>query len=181
VKLYRLYHGMALRTNNVNVQNVYTYQCGFTSIIVKSTTANPNIEQINISDVRIEGTTDSPFNRGGQVHIQSFDTGSTVKHVNISNVVSKYGGTACILVEQLSGTILYVTIQNAKAYACGDSNTRAAFDFQGGSTIKVFGCMSENATGYGFRRNGGTDIKLYGCGIAGSGVSDINGTFDATY
>jgi hypothetical protein len=178
IKMFKWYHGIALRSGVANVSNIYSYQCGFTTIIVKSAAGNTPVEQVNIDNVVSEGTLDSVYNRAGQILIQSMDGGSLTRHVNISNVVSKYGGTSCIAVENAGGSCNYITVTNAKAYGCGDVNSRAAFDLDG-NFVNVFGCMSEGSTGYGFRKNGTGFVKLYGCESIGSGVAEKTGVFSS--
>lgn len=179
IKMYRWYHGLALRAGYVNASKIYAYQCGFTSVIVKAATGNTPVRHVNIDNVLIEGTVDSAYNRGGQVHVQSFNDGCEVKHVNISNVTSHFGGTGAVIMEKAAGSLSHVTVTNAKAYGCGDTNTRAAFEVSGTADKVTFvACMAEGSTGYGFRNTGGgTDVKLYGCVANGSGVSDKVGTF----
>lgn len=82
------------------------------------------------------------------------DPQSQTKNVHIQNVVSNYGGEACVKVQQVQGTVNNVLIQNCFAQNQGDNSIRACYDVDGGSDITFTNCTADNSLGYGFRCTG---------------------------
>lgn len=156
------YHGIAIRSGNVNIDSVEAISCGFTSIVVKSAAGiNAHTENVSINHVVIKGDPLNAYNRGGAVMVQSNDDGCKTNHVIIQNVNSTYGGVACILVQQVKGEISDVTIQNCTSYGQGDSIIRACYDIDGGSNIILSNCIANYSLGYGFRlTNNATNIRV---------------------
>lgn len=174
------YHGIAIRCSNVSIDSVYTYNCGFTSIVVKSDHgANILTENVSINHVTIKGDPNNAYNRGGAVMITSYaDTASITRNVTVQNVHSMYGGVACVLVFQNKGLVDNVSIQDCTSEGQGDSNIRACYDVDGGSNITFTNCMATNSNGYGFRSIGSVNnIKVVNCIESNSGAGSWTGTY----
>jgi hypothetical protein len=151
----KFFHGIALKASNINVSNIDAYNCGFTSIIIKSDVgANNLVENVKVSNVQIFGDTSDVYAKGGTILVQSYVDNATTKNINISNVKSQNGGIATIYIEQVKGKVDNVTISNCSSYKCGDNPTRATFDVVGGaSNISFSNCVSSYSNGIGYRTN----------------------------
>ena len=151
----KFFHGIALKASNINVSNIDAYNCGFTSIIIKSDVgANNLVENVKVSNVQIFGDTADVYAKGGTILVQSYVDNATTKNINISNVKSQNGGIATIYIEQVKGKVDNVTISNCSSYKCGDNPTRATFDVVGGaSNISFSNCVSSYSNGIGYRTN----------------------------
>ena len=174
------YHGIAIRSSNVSIDSVYAYNCGFTSIVVKSDQGdNILTENVSINHVFIKGDPNDAYNRGGAVMITSYaDPASITRNVTVQNVHSTYGGVACVLVYQNNGLVDNVSIQDCASEGQGDSNIRACYDVDGGSNITFTNCTATNSNGYGFRSIGSVNnIKVVNCFESNSGAGNWIGTY----
>ncbi|HJV19235.1 MAG TPA: glycosyl hydrolase family 28-related protein [Sediminibacterium sp.] len=174
------YHGIAIRCSNVSVDSVYAYNCGFTSIVVKSDRGdNILTENVSINHVFTKGDPNDAYNRAGAVMVTSYaDPASITRNVTIQNVHSANGGVACVLVYQNNGLVDNVSIKDCTAEGQGDSNTRACYDVDGGSDITFTNCTATNSKGYGFRSVGAVNnIKVINGFERNSGAGSWKGTY----
>lgn len=179
IKMYNFFHGLAIRASYVHAKDIYAYQCGGTSVIVKSALGNEITEDVNINGVVIEGDPTDPFKMGGQVHVQSWDDNTITQNVTINNVVGNNTGEGTILVTQVKGITKNITIMNVESNVSGHDESRAAFDISGASDVIFFNCKSEGAKGYAFRsRDGAKNIKVYNSNANNSFLGDSIGEFN---
>ena len=147
------FHGIAIRTSNVNIKNTIANKCGFTSIVVKSAMGgNEFAQNVKIEDVIINGDSTDVYSRGGTILVQSFDDNCYTKNITINNVKSYHGGVATILIEQRKGKVDSVNINNCYSYKSGDNPIRATFDVLGAaSNIYFNNCNSSFSNAIGYR------------------------------
>jgi hypothetical protein len=162
VTVLNFYHGVAVRSSNVTIDSVYAGFCGFTSVIVKSDlNMNALTENVSVDHVWIKGNPRDPYKRGGSVMINSYSASSITRNITVQNVLSLYGGAACVLVEQTNGKISEVAVKNCSAVSQGDNDNRACFDVYGGNNITFINCSAKQAKGIGYRVSGNaTNIRV---------------------
>lgn len=180
VNVSLFYHGIAIRCSNVSIDSVYTNNCGFTSIVVKSDHGdNILTENVSINHVSIKGDPNDAYNRGGVIMITSYgDPASITRNVTVQNVRSSHGGVACVLVYQNQGTVDNVSIQDCSSENQGDISSRACYDVAGGSNITFTNCTAKNSTGYGFRSTGVVNnIRVINCFESNSKAGSWTGKF----
>ena len=173
------YHGIAIRSGNVNIDSVEATSCGFTSIVVKSAAGiDAHTENVSINHVIIKGDPQNVYNRGGMVMVQSYDDGCKTNNINIQNVNSTNGGEACVAVQQVKGEVTDVTIRDCISFQQGDSPLRACYNIEGGSAITLINCTANNSLGYGFRSiNNAINVKVINSFEKNSGVAAWTGKF----
>jgi hypothetical protein len=173
------YHGIAIRSGNVSVDTVYSLNCGFTAIVVKSADgANRLTENVSLNHISIDGNPNDPYSRGGIVLVQSFDPVSITRNVRVQNVTSKNGGIGCVVVEQRNGMVDQVLIENCNSNNQGDIATRACYDVAGGSNITFRNCAATNSRGFGFRSMGDvSNVRVENSYEHHSGAGSWTGTF----
>jgi hypothetical protein len=146
------YHGVAIRSSNVNIDTVSALYCGFTSIVIKSAQGkNVLTQNVSVKNITITGDPNDVYRRGGVVLVQSYNDESISQNITIDNVKSYWGGEAVVEVQQLAGIVQNVTITNCYGENCGDNPGRAAFDIIGGKAITLTNCNTVKSNGYGFR------------------------------
>jgi hypothetical protein len=147
------FHGIAIRTSNVNIKNTIANKCGFTSIVVKSAMGgNEFAQNVKIEDVIINGDSTDVYSRGGTILVQSYDDNCYTKNITINNVKSYHGGVGTILIEQRKGRVDSVNINNCYSYKSGDNPIRATFDVLGAaSNIYFNNCNSSFSNAIGYR------------------------------
>ncbi len=149
------YHGIAIRSSNVQINSVKAIACGFTSVVVKSdVNKNSVTENVWIKDIDIIGHPTSLHSRGGMVMIMSNSNHSVTRKVFVNNVKSLYGGIACIKVQQVAGVVSDVVVKNCSAKYLGGLDGMASFDVEGGANIEFINCGSEKSSGYAFKTSG---------------------------
>ncbi len=176
----KFFHGIALKASNINVSNVDTYNCGFTSIIIKSDAgANNLVENVKVSNVQIFGDTADVYAKGGTILVQSYVDNAITKNITINNIKSENGGIATIYIEQVKGKVDNVSITNCSSYRCGDNPTRATFDVVGGASNIIFtNCISSYSNGIGYRTNKeATKVSVIKSFENNSSVSAYEGPF----
>jgi hypothetical protein len=174
------FHGIAIRTSNVNIKNTIANKCGFTSIVVKSAMGgNEFAQNVKIEDVIINGDSTDIYSRGGTILVQSFDDNCLTKNVVISNVKSYHGGVATILIEQRKGKVDSVNINNCYSYKSGDNPIRATFDILGAaSNIYFNNCNSSFSNAIGYRTTkDAINIRVIKSFENGSKVAPYEGPF----
>ena len=149
------FHGIAIRTSNVNIKNIIANKCGFTSIVVKSAMGgNEMAQNVKIEDVIINGDSTDIYSRGGAILVQSYDDNCNTKNITINNVKSYHGGVGTILIEQRKGRVDSVNINNCFSYKAGDNPIRASFDVMGAASNIFFNnCTSDFSNAIGYRTN----------------------------
>ena len=180
IKVKRFFHGIAIRTSNVTIENVIADHCGFTSIVVKSAAGgNEMVQNININNVTIKGDSLNVFERGGTILVQSYDDNCVTKKINIKNVTSNYGGVGLINIEQVKGRTDSIEISNCYGYKVGDNPIRATFDVVGGaSNVNFTNCTSSYSNGIGYRTNpDASNIRVIKCFENNSAISAFQGKF----
>ena len=147
------FHGIAIRTSNVNIKNTIANKCGFTSIVVKSAMGgNEFAQNVKIEDVIINGDSTDVYSRGGTILVQSYDDNCYTKNITINNVKSYHGGVGTILIEQRKGRVDSVNINNCYSYKSGDNPIRASFDVTGAASNIFFNnCNSSFSNAIGYR------------------------------
>jgi hypothetical protein len=174
------FHGIAIRTSNVNIKNTIANKCGFTSIVVKSAMGgNEFAQNVKIEDVIINGDSTYVYSRGGTILVQSFDDNCYTKNITINNVKSYHGGVATILIEQRKGKVDSVNINNCYSYKSGDNPIRASFDVTGAASNIFFNnCNSDLSNAIGYRTNkDATNIRVIKSFENGSKVAAYEGPF----
>ncbi len=174
------FHGIAIRTSDVNIRNIIANKCGFTSIVVKSAIGGNELAQnVTINDVIINGDSTDIYSRGGTILVQSFDDNCLTKNITINNVKSYHGGVATILIEQRKGKVDSVNINNCYSYKSGDNPIRASFDVAGAaSNIYFNNCNSSFSNAIGYRTNkDATNIRVIKSFENGSKVASYEGPF----
>jgi hypothetical protein len=84
IKVRRYFHGIAIRTSNVSIENVIASNCGLTSIVVKSAAGgNEMVQNVNIKNVTIKGDSLNNYERGGTILIQSYDDNCVTKKITV--------------------------------------------------------------------------------------------------
>lgn len=180
VTVSSFFHGIAIRSSNVNIDSVYANYCGFTSVVVKSDIGNnQHTENVSVNHVTINGDTSNPYNRGGMVLVISYGgSASRTNNITVQNVNSKYGGEACVSVQQVKGIVTDVSISNCFSEGQGDSPSRACYDVSGGNNINFYNCTANNSLGYGFRlTNNATNVKVVNCFEKNSNIGAWTGAF----
>ena len=174
------FHGIAIRTSNVNIKNTIANKCGFTSIVVKSAMGgNEFAQNVKIEDVIINGDSTDVYSRGGTILVQSFDDNCYTKNITINNVKSYHGGVATILIEQRKGKVDSVNINNCYSYKSGDNPIRATFDVLGAaSNIYFNNCNSSFSNAIGYRTTkDAINIRVIKSFENGSKVAPYEGPF----
>lgn len=174
------FHGIAIRTSNVNIKNTIANKCGFTSIVVKSAMGgNEFAQNVKIEDVIINGDSTDVYSRGGTILVQSYDDNCITKNITINNVKSYHGGVGTILIEQRKGKVDSVNINNCYSYKSGDNPIRATFDVLGAaSNIYFNNCNSSFSNAIGYRTNkDATNIRVIKSFENGSKVAAYEGPF----
>ena len=174
------FHGIAIRTSNVNIKNTIANKCGFTSIVVKSAMGgNEFAQNVKIEDVIINGDSTDVYSRGGTILVQSFDDNCYTKNITINNVKSYHGGVGTILIEQRKGRVDSVNINNCYSYKSGDNPIRASFDVLGAaSNIYFNNCNSSFSNAIGYRTNkDAINIRVIKSFENGSKVAPYEGPF----
>ena len=174
------FHGIAIRTSNVNIKNTIANKCGFTSIVVKSAMGgNEFAQNVKIEDVIINGDSTDVYSRGGTILVQSFDDNCYTKNITINNVKSYHGGVGTILIEQRKGRVDSVNINNCYSYKSGDNPIRATFDVLGAaSNIYFNNCNSSFSNAIGYRTNkDAINIRVIKSFENGSKVAPYEGPF----
>jgi hypothetical protein len=174
------YHGIALRSGNIQVDSIEAISCGFTSIVIKSAGGkNSRTSNIDVKHVNIQGNADNPYERGGMILIQSFDEKAITENISINTVFSRYGGLSAIAVAQEKGMVRNIKITNCVASYQGHEAGSACYEIKGGSDIFLSNCSSIRAFGTGFRCIGETKkVRAEQCYESGSGVRAWSGSFD---
>lgn len=172
VRVYKIGHGIAIRSAYNNVSNIYAENCALSAIIVKSDTGSGNAESVNIFNVVV--------NTGEGLIVQSAHASYATRHINIANVSGFTTNTALISIQQTAGTVELVSVTN-----CQSSNNQGAsngaFEVPGGGNEITFAqCLVNYPSGYGFKNGSGTKVKLLGCSVQNSPGAKINGNFAAT-
>jgi hypothetical protein len=174
------FHGIAIRTSNVNIKNTIANKCGFTSIVVKSAMGgNEFAQNVKIEDVIINGDSTDVYSRGGTILVQSFDDNCYTKNITINNVKSYHGGVGTILIEQRKGRVDSVNINNCYSYKSGDNPIRATFDVLGAaSNIYFNNCNSSFSNAIGYRTSkDAINIRVIKSFENGSKVAPYEGPF----
>ena len=174
------FHGIAIRTSNVNIKNTIANKCGFTSIVVKSAMGgNEFAQNVKIEDVIINGDSTDVYSRGGTILVQSFDDNCYTKNITINNVKSYHGGVGTILIEQRKGRVDSVNINNCYSYKSGDNPIRATFDVLGAaSNIYFNNCNSSFSNAIGYRTTkDAINIRVIKSFENGSKVAPYEGPF----
>lgn len=180
VTVTSFFHGIAIRTSNVNIKNTIANKCGFTSIVVKSAMGgNEFAQNVNIEDVIINGDSTDAYARGGTILVQSYDDNCYTKNITINNVKSYHGGVGTVLIEQRKGRVDSVNINNCYSYKSGDNPIRASFDVTGAaSNIYFNNCNSSFSNAIGYRTNkDATNIRVIKSFENGSKVAPYEGPF----
>lgn len=180
IKVKRYFHGIAIRTSNVNIENVIATNCGLTSIVVKSAAGgNEMVRNVNINNVTIKGDSLKVYERGGTILIQSYDDNCVTKKITVKNVTSQYGGVGLINIEQIKGKTDSVEVLNCSGYKVGDNPIRSTFDIAGGaSNVNFTNCSSSYSNGIGYRTNpAATNIRVIQCYENNSAISAFQGNF----
>ncbi len=180
IKVKKYFHGIAIRTSNVTIENVIATNCGLTSIVVKSAAGgNEMVRNININNITIKGDSLNVFERGGTILVQSYDDHCVTKKITVNNVTSDYGGVGLINIEQIKGKTDSVEVLNCYGYKVGDNPIRATFDIVGGaSNINFTNCTSSYSNGIGYRTNpAATQIRVIKCYENNSAISAFQGNF----
>jgi hypothetical protein len=114
ITVSNFYHGIAIRSNNFNIDSVIAYYCGFTSIVIKSAESfNAHTENVSVNHVNIIGDASDAYSKGGLVLVQSYEDINRTNNILIQNVSSLNGGVACVGVEQVKGIVSNVMVKNA--------------------------------------------------------------------
>jgi hypothetical protein len=174
------FHGIAIRTSNVNIKNTIANKCGFTSIVVKSAMGgNEFAQNVKIEDVIINGDSTDVYSRGGTILVQSYDDNCYTKNITINNVKSYHGGVGTILIEQRKGKVDSVNINNCYSYKSGDNPIRATFDVLGAaSNIYFNNCNSSFSNAIGYRTTkDASNIRVIKSFENGSKVAPYEGPF----
>jgi len=174
------FHGIAIRTSNVNIKNTIANKCGFTSIVVKSAMGgNEFAQNVKIEDVIINGDSTDIYSRGGTILVQSYDDNCITKNITINNVKSYHGGVGTILIEQRKGKVDSVNINNCYSYKSGDNPIRATFDVLGAaSNIYFNNCNSSFSNAIGYRTTkDASNIRVIKSFENGSKVAPYDGPF----
>jgi hypothetical protein len=174
------FHGIAIRTSNVNIKNTIANKCGFTSIVVKSAMGgNEFAQNVKIEDVIINGDSTDVYSRGGTILVQSYDDNCITKNITINNVKSYHGGVGTILIEQRKGKVDSVNINNCYSYKSGDNPIRATFDVLGAaSNIYFNNCNSSFSNAIGYRTTkDASNIRVIKSFENGSKVAPYEGPF----
>jgi hypothetical protein len=174
------FHGIAIRTSNVNIKNTIANKCGFTSIVVKSAMGgNEFAQNVKIEDVIINGDSTDVYSRGGTILVQSYDDNCYTKNITINNVKSYHGGVGTILIEQRKGRVDSVNINNCYSYKSGDNPIRATFDVLGAaSNIYFNNCNSSFSNAIGYRTTkDAINIRVIKSFENGSKVAPYEGPF----
>ena len=174
------FHGIAIRTSNVNIKNTIANKCGFTSIVVKSAMGgNEFAQNVKIEDVIINGDSTDVYSRGGTILVQSYDDNCITKNITINNVKSYHGGVGTILIEQRKGKVDSVNINNCYSYKSGDNPIRATFDVLGAaSNIYFNNCNSSFSNAIGYRTTkDAINIRVIKSFENGSKVAPYEGPF----
>lgn len=176
----KFYHGIAIRSSNINIENIKVISCGFTSIIVKSAnSSNAHVENVNINNINIIGNPSNVYEMGGAILVQSYNNESKINNIQINNIKCTYAGIACVAVQQVNGKIEDIIINNCISKNQGDNMDRACFDFDGGSNIIVSNCLAQNSNGYGYRSSIKTqNIQVINCFEKSSKICPWIGNFN---
>lgn len=174
------FHGIAVKSSDIQLDSIKADNCGFTSIVIKSDEGGKQITQnINVNHVTINGDKKESSRKGGAIMVQSAYKNSLTSDVLIQNVYSNYGSVGALLIEQLQGVVNNVQVKNFKADNPVASNIRAAFDIYGGSNIVLNTCTSIQSLGYGFRTAGViSNIRVEKSFESGSRGSAYYGNFN---
>lgn len=175
----KFYHGIALRSGVISVDNIEAISCGYTSIIIKSAEGkNAITSDITVNNVIISGNADNPYERGGTILIQSFDKNSLTEKIEINRVSSRFGGVSSLSIDQSKGVVRHVKIKNFNSSNQGHDTATACYDINGGTDILLSNCSSNQARGTGFRCSGTAEkVRVEQCYESGSGVRPWWGNF----
>ena len=145
--------------SNVQVNNIKTYR---------------NIWGVALKDSNLTLTDHYAVDHNNGPVIAKGDGGSTIRQINVENVTYQGNGFGNFYVQSVSSSTLEdVNFTNCLAYEGG-----FLYTLEAGSTIArtVFkGCISNNATNYGFNFFGTSSsaITLIGCAAVGAGSGSV--------
>ena len=173
------YHGIALRSSEVRADSIEAISCGFTSIIIKAAEGkNSRTRNIVISNVKISGNPDNPFERGGMILAQSVENESIIENIELNRISSRFSGVSTITIDQIKGEVKKVKILDCNAAYQGHDAGTACYDIKGGTDILFSNCSSIQARGTGFRCTGSTQrVRAEQCYESGSGIRAWWGNF----
>lgn len=179
IYLNNFYHGIAVRSSDITIDDVTADYCGFTSVIVKSAKdGNELVQNVSIKNVKINGNQNDVYQRGGVVLIISYNDKTLTQNITVDSVYSSWGSVGAVNVEQDSGLVRNVAISNCYAENCGDNNIRAAYDITGGTNITYSNCRTINCYGTGFRSsNNPLNLVVKSSFESGSAVKAWSGTY----
>jgi hypothetical protein len=180
LRLYRWYHGLAIKCSDATVDGVYAFECAGNSIIVKSDKATGDAIGISIQDVTIEG---SPRGQqwGGSIHLQSAAAQFVTSDVTISDVVAHYASKGVILIDRLNdlGAVSAITVTHVTSDRAGDTNKCADYDISAATDVTLQDCSSTSTRGYAFRtRDGAQGVAVIGAQVDDAGVAEYEGEFE---
>lgn len=179
VLVKNFYHGIALRSSEVKADSIEAICCGFTSIIIKAAEGkNARTRNIVISNVRISGNPEDPFERGGMILVQSFANESIIENIELNRISSRFSGVSTITIDQVKGEVKKVKIFDCNAAYQGHDAGTACYDIKGGTDIIFTNCSSMQARGTGFRCTGSAQkVRAEQCYESGSGMQAWWGNF----
>jgi len=173
VKIYKFAHGVAVKTSNSNISNIYTEDVIYDSVIVKSDTAHPLVENVNINNVVAKSLVAADPGLNNSLVVQSYNIGSITRNVNVNNFISYNSGGQGVSVFQTAGTNNFINFTN-----CIVSNSaQESFFVSSGDSVIFNNCQAIGSGNYSFKNTSGTNIYIISAISSNPTTGNWLGTF----